>query len=220
MERKFSIIIPTLFRRPDILNTLLDILYQDIHIHEVILIDNTDKSKTYSDFVVDNPKLRVHKENKNLYVNPSWNLGVSMATQDYIAILNDDITIPSNLFWGLAQLDLDNMGIVGAFQPYISQVEKPEKFVIDELALFILNQRTWGFGILMVMNKNNYIPIPEDMLVWCGDDYIFHQTVSKGRVNYGLGCSIQTKMSATSDDSIFDSIKIRDVQFYNQKYKI
>jgi hypothetical protein len=72
----------------------------------------------------------------------------------------------------------------------------------------------------MAMHKNNYIKIPEDMLVWCGDDYLYHQNRILGRQNYTLVCPIQTKMSTTSDDPIFDEIKNKDLELYNLKYKV
>lgn len=219
MEKKFSIIIPTLFRCPEILNELLSSLYDDNAVSEVILIDNTvfyDSIPTINF----HDKLKMYSTGKNLYVNPSWNYGVEIAKENYIAILNDDITVPENIFTVFQQVDFDNMGIVGACHPMIQEVERPKRFAITEAELFAIGGRMWGYGIFMAMRKEHYISIPEDLLIWAGDDFLFTQNKALGRQNYTITCPIQTKMSTTSSDIIFDDIKNNDVIVYETKYKI
>jgi hypothetical protein len=145
---------------------------------------------------------------------------VTIAKEDVIAILNDDITIPNNLFSALSKADFKELGIVGACHPTIQQVESPIRFNIEHAELLAVSERMWGYGIFMAMHKDTYIKIPEDMLVWCGDDYLFHQNKLLGKQNYVLICPIQTKMSTTSDDSVFDKVKEKDLEMYNSKYKI
>ena len=219
MERKFSIIIPTMFRRVDILDQLLQNLYQDPMVEEVILINNCNLTESIPVIPL-NSKLLIVSRGRNLYVNPSWNLGVKLSTQDHIAILNDDITISDKLFTGVCQLDFDNIGILGACHPAIEEIENPTRFSVPSFEILGARIRPWGFGIFMAMKKSNYVQIPEEMLIWCGDDYLFHNIASKGKINTLLVAPIKTKMSATSDDKIFDDIKNRDVELYNSKYKI
>jgi glycosyltransferase involved in cell wall biosynthesis len=219
MENKVSVIIPTMFRCVNITNNLLESLYEDPSVSEVIIIDNTEDQSNIDKITV-NEKLQIHSQGKNIYVNPAWNLGVSIAKEDIIAIINDDVTIPNNLFSALSQVDFKEIGIVGACHPTIQQVECPVRFNIENAELFAVPERMWGYGIFMAMHKNTYINIPEDMLVWCGDDYLFHQNKSLKRQNYVLVCPIQTKMSVTSDDPVFDKVKEKDLEMYNLKYKI
>jgi len=219
MESKVSVIIPTMFRCANITNNLLESLYDDPAVSEVVIIDNTEDQSNLDKITI-NEKLQIHSQGKNIYVNPAWNLGVAIAKEDIIAIINDDVTIPNNLFSVLSQVDFKEIGIVGACHPTIQQVEHPVRFNIENAELFAVSERMWGYGIFMAMHKNTYINIPEDMLVWCGDDYLFHQNRSLKRQNYVLICPIQTKMSTTSDDPIFDKIKEKDLEMYNLKYKI
>jgi GT2 family glycosyltransferase len=219
MEKKFSVIIPTMFRCIDITNELLANLYEDPFVSEVILIDNTENDSNVSKILF-NDKLQIHSQNKNIYVNPAWNLGVSIAKEDYIAIINDDVTVPEHIFTGLSQANMETMGVIGACHPSIQQVESPKRFIINDFNLVDIPERTWGFGIFMVMYKNHYVTIPEEMKVWCGDDYLYHQNRIAGRLNYLMTFPIQTKMSATSDDPAFDEIKNKDVEIYNTKYKV
>lgn len=214
----FSVIIPTMFKCINITNELLANLYQDPFVSEVILIDNTEN---YNDTVklLYNDKLKIKPQSKNIYVNPAWNLGVSIAKEDYIAIINDDITIPENVFTGLSQASIENLGVIGANYLTIQEVQIPKRFVINEFNLVEVYQRTWGFGIFMVMYKNHYENIPEELKIWCGDDYIYQQNRLSGRYNYITTFPIQTKMSTTSDNPIFDELKNKDLEIYNLKYK-
>jgi GT2 family glycosyltransferase len=219
VERKFSIIIPTMFRRVDILNQLLETLYSDPAVHEVILINNCELSYRLPIIPLNN-KLVIVSKGRNLYVNPSWNLGVTLASQDYIAILNDDIVISDKLFTGVCQVDFEKIGILGACHPMIEEVNNPTRFATPSFEILGARIRPWGFGIFMAMKKSDYVKIPEDMLIWCGDDYLFHTIAKSGKMNALMGSPIKTKMSATSDDKAFDDIKNRDVELYNSKYKI
>ena len=88
----FSIVIPTLQKDTKILKMLLDELNQDQTVGEIILIDNSLQGFKYN-----SDKLRIIIPNENLFVNPSWNLGVEKAKFDYVGILNDDILLPKNL---------------------------------------------------------------------------------------------------------------------------
>jgi hypothetical protein len=208
-----------MFRRPDILSQLLENLYQDPMVEEIILINNCSLSYNIPVIPLNN-KLLIVSRGRNLYVNPSWNLGVELSTQDYIAILNDDIIISDKLFTGVCQLDFDTIGILGACHPMIEETDNPTRFSIASFEILGARIRPWGFGIFMAMKKSNYVKIPEEMLIWCGDDYLFHNIARKGKINTLLGAHIKTKMSATSDDKSFDEIKDRDVELYNSKYKI
>jgi hypothetical protein len=208
-----------MFRCVNITNSLLESLYEDPAVSEIIIIDNTEDQSNIDKIIV-KEKLQIHHQGKNIYVNPAWNLGVSIAKEDVVAIINDDVTIPNNLFSALSQVDFKEIGIVGACHPTIQQVEHPVRFNTENAELFAVQERMWGYGIFMAMHKNTYINIPEDMLVWCGDDYLFHQNKALGRQNYVLVCPVQTKMSTTSDDTVFDEVKAKDLEMYNLKYKI
>jgi len=218
MAKKFSIIIPTLFRCVNITNVLLEILNEDNAVSEIIIIDNTEIGPPEN--FITNDKVKIYSAGENLYVNPAWNYGVSLAKEDYIGILNDDITVPNNMFDILSQADLANMGVIGACYMMIHEVEQPARYNMSEIKIVGIPERLWGFGICMIMHKDHYPVIPEELLIWAGDDVIFHRNKHAGRQNFLLFCPIQTKMSSTSNDPIFDEIKNRDVKIYEEKYKL
>ena len=90
---KISIIIPTLQKNITVLTMLLNQLISDKTVEEIIVIDNSKKRLNKK-----SNKLKVIIPDKNLYVNPAWNLGVKLAKNEYIGILNDDLIFPNNFF--------------------------------------------------------------------------------------------------------------------------
>jgi hypothetical protein len=219
MERSFSVIIPTMFKRPDITNELLCNLYDDPAVSEVIIINNTEDPNNVTNINI-SKKLNVHSLGRNIYVNPAWNLGVSKSKSDFISLVNDDITIAEGMFTGLSKVPIETLGVIGVSHGSIVHSETPKRFISNDFMIRGMPERTWGFGVFMTMYKKNYAAIPEDLLVWCGDDYIYHKNRVLGKQNCVLVCPIETTMSSTSNDSSFDEIKDRDVKIYNSKYKV
>ena len=106
---KFSIIIPTLQKCKPVLNLLLDELIESDEVEEIIVIDNTRRGlgRTHS-------KLKVVAPCENIYVNPSFNLGMEFVNCPYWGFINDDILIPKNLLSQVGEfLTSDKVGIVG-----------------------------------------------------------------------------------------------------------
>ena len=220
MNRKFSVVIPTMLKCVDITNKLLTTLYDDPAVSEVIVIDNSyedNKPNKPSELVTDD-KLNLVVPGYNLFVNPSWNLGVSLAKEEYIGILNDDITIPENVFSGISSINIEDMGVFGASHPHIIQTEAPQRFTVEQIHIQHTSIRNWGFGIFMIMHKSRYVEIPDFIKIWCGDDLIFHTHMNGNRYNVNLLFPIMTKMSATSDLPEFDAIKQNDLLLF-EKYK-
>lgn len=220
MERQFSIIIPTMYKCPGILIQLVHSLVEDPAVAEIIIIENTKKGYRPSILNVLSDKIVILHQEKNMYVNPSWNIGVANSTKNYIGIINDDITIPEKIFSQLSTVAIEDMGVIGACDFLIQEVEYPKRFTTRYSIATATNDRTWGYGIIMVMHKNNYHIIPEELLIWAGDDYLFHQNIARGKQNLMLLAPIQTNMSATSGNSEFEDIKNKDVIIYESTYKI
>jgi GT2 family glycosyltransferase len=219
MDKKFSVIIPTMYKCFDVTVKLLANLHEDAAVSEIILIENVDKSERPS---VPHPigeKVKVIPQGRNIYVNPSWNIGAAAASEEYIALVNDDITVPDNIFSVLKTFNLEDIGVLGACDFLIQEVQHPQRFTTRYIRATSVGDRLWGYGIFMVMNINNYAPIPDDLLIWAGDDYLFHHNKNRGKLNAMGLFPIQTKMSTTSSNPEFDEIKKNDADLYELKYK-
>lgn len=217
MERKFSIIIPTLLKRPDILSNLLSNLYEDDAVSEILLINNSEEYA--QELLPVSNKLKVLETTSNIYVNPSWNLGVKASSQEFIGILNDDITVPEKIFSIIAQIPIETCGVLGMSHPHIFQTESPDRYAVQNIQIAQTDTRTWGYGIFMVMHKKNYIESPREMLIWCHDDFLFHMNRVNGKKNGVFLFPIKTKMSTTSDLPEFDEIKKNDIVIYEKLKK-
>ena len=68
---KVSAIIPTLWRAKEFTDHLVNVLVEDESVGEIIIIDNAP-----ADFFYDNEKVITFWSIENMYVNPSWNLGI------------------------------------------------------------------------------------------------------------------------------------------------
>jgi len=164
-----TFVIPTLWKSNRIYDTIASIegcKNQDV---ELIIFDNTN-----SDYRSDDHRIKIIKNETNIFVNPAWNLGVSMAKNDYVCLLNDDISFNVNCllsnFEDLINTD-PNFGIIGLNK--LNFMVDDYNLDSDKLSLSGLDCRTFGFGCMMIFKKENYVEIPECFKVFFGDDYLY-----------------------------------------------
>ena len=216
---KVSAIIPTLWRAKEFTDHLVNVLVEDESVGEIIIIDNAP-----ADFFYDNEKVVILRQEENIYVNPSWNLGVEESDYDKFIILNDDIIIPYNFVSQLEKWLTKDKGIIGIDKPSVIKVvdcsNENITFLDREIALKSIVIRDWGFGIVMAGHRNSYYKIPENIRIWYGDDYLTQMNSEEGKVNYVIDdIPIFTKMSATSDLEDFNEIKNIDTLMYERFIK-
>ena len=179
---RVSVVIPTLQKNLDLLNNLVKTLEEDVFVSEIIVIDNSTKGYSF-----DSKKLRVIVPKENLYVNPSWNLGVKEAKENLVAILNDDIIIPKT-FCKVIMLQMrEDMGIIGFHRDFIENTHEL-KPIPEQTESYIgkTKKHCGGFGVAMLFYKTSYYEIPEDMKVFCGDEWLFYQNEKHKARNYWI----------------------------------
>ena len=165
-----SVVIPTLLK-PNSLFRIVDKLINLNIVGEIIIINNSLDS-----FQFNSKKVTIFTPNYNLYVNPSWNLGVSMAKNDVICLCNDDIDFDVNKLFRLYDFVVDKGGILGP---------KSDCFLnnTNQFNINVTFERNYGYGTLMLMKKIDYVKIPENIKIWYGDDYLFH---SQSKINHSF----------------------------------
>ena len=213
---KVSAIIPTLWKAKEFTDHLVDVLVEDKSVGEIIIIDNAP-----TDFFYDNEKVVTLKQEENIYVNPSWNLGVEESDYDKFIIFNDDIIIPYNFVSQLEYLLTEEKGIVGVDVRGVIQVDSFSSenitFLDRKMSLKTIVNRNWGFGIAFGGHKKSYHNIPENIRIWYGDDYLVQMNNEAGKINYVIDdVPIFTKMSTTSDLEEFNMIKEVDQLMYEK----
>ena len=199
---KYSVIIPTLWKSNRIGKLLFDLVKCEF-VDEIILIDNGGKFFEYFEAL---DKLKLVQVDENMYVNPSWNLGVKIATNNQIALLNDDINFDPNIF-GLINSDtLSNYGIIGMGEGnYKDKIDEERGPYIDVWKPGI---NDWGWGCFIMFDKKYWIDIPENIKIWYGDNFIKDRNPAPKGILRNF--KVETEMSTTSDEPIWDERKKED----------
>jgi hypothetical protein len=203
---KYSVIIPTLWKSNRIGKLLFDLIKCEF-VDEIILIDNA--GKFFENFEALD-KVRLVQVGENIYVNPAWNLGVKLAKNNSIALVNDDINFNPNVFGVITNDILLEYGIIGQSE-YNYKGNNTDEPILEKWNGKI---RDWGWGCLIMFDKQNWIDIPDDIKIWYGDDYIFKCNLSTKSTMKNF--NIETEMSTTSDEGVWNSVKEQDkINFIN-----
>ena len=155
MDRKFSIVVPTMWRYDPFVKFLGDLLDHEL-VGEVIVINN-DSSRTPR--LPNNTKLRMVDNGGNIKVNPSYNQGVRLARNEDVVIIDDDIIFDLRVFKKVLNINDTNFGVAG-----LSLDINPNHH--DSVKDGIIDIVPWtgfglfGFGQLLFIKKSHYINIP------------------------------------------------------------
>ena len=201
--KKISFIIPTLWKSEFTLSLLQTLNECDL-VNEIILIENeiNPKSLPYSKLI------RVSLP-KNIYVNPAWNLGVKIANSELICISNDDIFFNPK---PLLEFVINNSNLMGCFGVNPESYNNPLNFPKIQSGQDV----HMGWGTLIFFKKSSYTPIPPNLKIWYGDNWIIDNIKNPSNITY----PIKTKMSTTSNSSQFQPIIEKDIQEWKKKIKI
>ncbi len=197
---KFSVVIPTLWKSNRIGKLLFDLIKCEF-VDEIVLIDNGGKFFEYFEAL---DKVKLVQVEENIYVNPAWNLGIKIASNDSIALVNDDINFNPNIFGIITKDVLSEYGIIGQSE-FNYKGNNTDEPVLEKWTGKV---RDWGWGCLIMFDRKNWIEIPDDIKIWYGDDYIFkcNPATKSTMKNF----NIETEMSTTSDEPIWDERKKED----------
>jgi hypothetical protein len=200
---KYTVVIPTLWKSKRTEQLIRD-LNECEFVDEIIIIDNTNTDewdRTYK-------KIRSVSKGKNIYVNPAWNWGIELAKNECIALCNDDINFDPNIFGVITENTLMYSGIVGMGEGnYKDPIDEERGPYID---VWQPGVNDWGWGCLILLKKSHWLPIPNDIKIWYGDNIIKDvNTVTKGCLR---NFRVETEMSTTSDEKEWDDVKKNDYE--------
>ena len=159
-----SVIIPTLWKCSLTLSVLEELSKHEL-VSEIILIDNSELNIN-----INIPKVKHIKESENIFVNPAWNKGVSLSTQDKLFIINDDIIFDTSLIDKVYDFITEDIGMIGMGSNCFD----------NNSSLEVSVSATWsrplGYGCAFFIHKNSYLLIPDELKIWFGDDWLFRKT--------------------------------------------
>jgi hypothetical protein len=205
---KYSIIIPTLWKSNRIHKLLRDLIKCQF-VDEIILIDNAGKFFEYYEAL---DKVKLVQVEENIYVNPAWNLGIKIAKNDLVALINDDINFDTSIFGVIDENILNTFGIVGMGEGnYKDKIDESKGLYLN---IWNTNINDWGWGCFIMLNKKNWIDIPDNIKIWYGDNFIKDVNPSPKAVLRNF--RVETEMSTTSDGDEWDDRKKEDhINFIN-----
>ena len=205
-------------------NLLIDLSKQDNRDFDIILIDNNsdeDGTDEYLSHIESNTPHKVIRNSSNKSLNKIWNECVRNYEYEYISFLNNDIRIPKNFIDdNIKILDKEtNVACVihATNHPSYSKVK-------DVLDYVLLSPKTrvrqgWDFTI----KTKHWLPIPESLQFYCGDDFIF-EMILRRNLNVAVAISSpiihyqgMTRKSAKSNvDKQIREIAMKDITEYKR----
>lgn len=182
MGKRFSVIIPTLWEPSFFLNTLEE-LNEFPLVDEIIIISN-DPNRLPNNTLPS--KVKVYEQSSNIGVNPAWNLGATLAKNEHLVFLNDDLIIGADFFETVNTLTED-------FQMIGIDYDNQKKSLKE------IKKRNHGFGCCFYLHKSFYKPIPEGLKVFFGDDWLFFHCIKlQGKIAVVSGISTNGILSLSS----------------------
>jgi len=163
MRSRFTVIIPTLQRSSGLREVTLRTAAHPL-VCEVLVINNAPTPLGF-----DHHKLRVLQQDTNIYVNPAWNLGAREARGDLLAIVNDDVSFEDEALTRAATIL--RHGFFGIVGPDLSCFhDDGSRRISHRLARH--DAPTRRFGTFMCMRRADFVPVPEELRIWGGDDWL------------------------------------------------
>jgi hypothetical protein len=199
LNYQLTIIIPTIWSSSVIYRSVEKLQKLDI-VGEIIIINNRPNACKQP---ISGEKVRMFDFQENLYVNAAWNFGVSKASFEKICILNDDVLMDDlGFYYAIFLMDNPQVGILGISKECLKQ---RSYYRIEQISV-----RNRGYGTVMFLRKSEYTPIPDDMRIWFGDDWLIKH--KEGRVCRMVGPYVETVMSTSSGSPEFQKVIDEDVQ--------
>jgi len=174
-----SIVIPTMMEvnRDIFYYTIKQATKSDI-VDRIIIIDNSTH-RFSREIPLKSTKIIVRSMTKNIFVNPSWNIGVSLSTSDNVLIMNDDILCHKEVYRQVNEvMRYENMGLCSVTTKNCNNVKEYLKNIDDfneriSTKETFDNQNNNKTGWFFCVKKNLWRDIPEKLLIFYGDDLIY-----------------------------------------------
>lgn len=202
------------------MTTLRSLVNATDNLYEIVIVD--DHSDEETRLFIDglrleeslNCRLTKTRNPQHSWTNKSWNTGVSLATGDYIAVVNSDITLSSHWDSELQKVlrsktiacPYEKMGDkLVKLDPLIEQVQPG----MIKGACYMFDARA-GFDLF---------PIPEFLVHWCGDNYLADRASRFNGVGFTKSATIThgtTHSGRLIDRKLFNKTVHNDVVEYQK----
>ncbi len=169
-----SVVVPTMWRHAPFVDFLEQVCAHD-HVADIMIVDNCVTQRPHH-AVFSNPKIHMWDLGCNIHVNPAWNLGVHVSSQDHICIMNDDIEFDTQVFSIVDDFLQPHMGLIS-----LSASEPVQGDIYLELWQ---GAHMFGCGQLMFLHRKQFVDIDAELQVYCGDNWLFDHLHHNTGANY------------------------------------
>ena len=222
-----SVIIPTVQKKLEVLKKLVQLLDEDTSVDEIFVINNkpdTPLELYHSD------KLKIYTPESNLYVNPSWNLGISKIKNENFVLMNDDLLIGKDFCKKIVESDIFNSEITGIIGVHPASIvlheiscetldipESSNEPVFKDLTRYL---ETGDWGIAIFGKKKNYYKIPDDLKIIYGDNYLLYKNLMNNKKNFSVSnLPVNHIHSSSSASREFSKIVASDIKNSNKYFR-
>jgi FkbM family methyltransferase len=216
---RFSVVVPTMWRAEKTFLPFLEKLIRLDIISEILIINNDPSKTPVVPSILENRKIRMISFGENIYVNPAWNIGVALSKNDKICIMNDDVQFDTKLFEKIVDHVNPSNGVTG-ISPGLEKFNQ-KKHTNNQIDIVEWNKdHTFGFGCLMFVHKQNWTPIPDNLKIYFGDNFIFDTLLRRGFKNYLItNIDYNTDYAQTTkDESITSGFMERESEIYQNLF--
>jgi hypothetical protein len=206
---------PTIWKAEEIYKSIEQFKRLQYKNVELIIIDNT-----HSNFYDNDPRIIVVKCSNNIFVNPAWNIGVKLARNKYICLLNDDIYfnyIPLiNSFPQFIE-SYPNLGLIG-FNNLTLKIDGELNDDNDKLELFDTTlSLPYAYGCCLFLKKEDYIQLDESYKIFYGDTLLITSIIDiKRKYMYYIDNIKCIGRISVSSDAYPESMDIDRIAFHEQ----
>ena len=175
-----TVVIPTLAKcNMELFEKAVMELSKSSCIKTINILDNTESGK-----LKEHPRQWSDKVNiftgANRYVNPAWNFGLELTDTPYYLLLNDDVLVRPEIITECVAL-LESHSEIGVVT-YLTENKLPEDYFkkgseSEEVLAVHVSLRDVSGGWFIFGRKENWEPIPEDLKIFCGDNWIYDMAV-------------------------------------------
>lgn len=174
MNNMISVVIPTMWKHAPFCDFLNRVCAHE-HVSDVIIVDNNRANRPQHQ-ALHHKKITLLDFGQNIFVNPSWNVGVYHAASDHICLQNDDIKFDCAVYEKVDHFLLPHMGLI-SLSGDAPQSEQIEIELWQGGSMF-------GCGQLMFFHRSQFSHIHSELLVYCGDNWLFDHMWHVTQQNY------------------------------------
>jgi len=152
-------------------------LKQTICDFDILLVDNGSTECGTKEYFnkIQNERIRIKLNNNNEGVNRVWD-DFSKENYEYLCFLNNDVRISKRFIQDTIEI-LDKEEKVGIVNHVTNNIKY--QTTLDKLTYDVISVRYmqgWDFTI----RKSLYTKIPDEIKIFCGDDWLFHNIFERG----------------------------------------